>query len=41
MDKQKKKPSKLVSFGAAILTLKMEEEKQHFWHIILHYFKKG
>ena len=25
----------------AILTLKMEEKKQHFWHIMLYYFKKG
>ena len=29
----------LVSFCAAILVLKMEENKQHFWHIRL-YFKK-
>ena len=32
--------SKLVNFCVAILILKMEENKQHFWHIIL-YFKKG
>ena len=25
----------------AILILKMEENKQHFWHIMLYYFKKG
>ena len=25
----------------ALLVLKMEEKKQHFWHIILYYFKKG
>ena len=24
-----------------ILILKMEENKQHFWHIMLYYFKKG
>ena len=26
---------------AAILILTMEENKQHFWHIMLYYFKKG
>ena len=31
----------LVSFCVAILILKMEEDKQHFWHIMLYYFKKG
>ena len=30
---------KLVNFCAAILTLKMEENKQHFQHI--YFFKKG
>ena len=25
----------------AISILKMEENKQHFWHIMLYYFKKG
>ena len=25
----------------AILTLKMEENVQPFWHIVLYYFKKG
>ena len=33
--------SKLVNFYAAILMLKMEENTQHFWHIMLYYFKKG
>ena len=33
--------SKLVNFCAAILILKMEENMQHFWHIMLYYFKKG
>ena len=32
---------KLVNFCVAILTLKMEENMQHFWHIMLYYFKKG
>ena len=36
-----KKTSKLVNFCAAILILKMEENKQHFWHIMLYYLKKG
>ena len=36
-----KKTSKLVNFCVAILTLKMEENKQHFWHIMLYYFKEG
>ena len=36
----KKDISKLVNFCAAILILKMEE-KQHFGHITLYYFKKG
>ena len=30
-----------MNFCVAILILKMEEKKQHFWHIILYYFKKG
>ena len=33
--------SKLVNFCAAILILKMEENTQHFWRIVLYYFKKG
>ena len=37
----KKNLSKLVNLGAAILTLKMGENTQHFWHIMLHDFKKG
>ena len=32
---------KLVNFCVAILILKMEENKQHFHHILLYYFKKG
>ena len=36
-----KKLSKLVTFCAAILILKIEEDIQHFWHIMLYYFKKG
>ena len=36
-----KKTSKLVSICAAILILKMEENMQHFWHIMLYYFKTG
>ena len=36
-----KKTSKLVTFCVAILILKMEENKQHFWHIMLYCFKKG
>ena len=30
-----------MSFFAAILLLKMEENTQHCWHIVLYYFKKG
>ena len=30
-----------MNFCAAILILKMEEDTQHFWHIMLYYFKKG
>ena len=38
----KKKPlSKLVNFCAASLVLKMEENTQHFLHIMFYYFKKG
>ena len=37
----KKATSKLVNFCAAILILKMEENKQHFWHIMVYYFKRG
>ena len=35
------KTSKLVSFCAAILILKMEESMKHFQSIMLYYFKKG
>ena len=37
----KKNLSKLVNFCVAILILKIEGKKQHFWHIMLYYFKKG
>ena len=37
----KKYLSKLLNFYVAILILKMEENKQHFWHTMLYYFKKG
>ena len=30
-----------MSFCVAILILKMEENMQHFWYIMLYYFKKG
>ena len=30
-----------MNFCAAILILEMEENMQHFWHIMLYYFKKG
>ena len=30
-----------MTFCAAILILKIEEDIQHFWHIMLYYFKKG
>ena len=30
-----------MNFCVAILILKMEEKKQHFWHIMLYYFKKS
>ena len=36
-----KKKSKLVNFCVAILILKMEEDMQHFQHIMIYYFKKG
>ena len=38
---KKKNLSKLVNFCAAISILKMEENIQHLWRIILYYFKKG
>ena len=31
----------MVNLCAAILILTMEENVQHFWHIMLCYFKKG
>ena len=31
----------MVNFYVAILILKMERKKQHFWHIMLYYVKKG
>ena len=36
-----KKLSELVNFCIAILILKMEENRQHVWHIMLYYFKKS
>ena len=30
----------MVNFCLAIFILKMEENMQHFWHIMLYYFKK-
>ena len=36
-----KKTSKSGNFGVAILISKMEENTQHFQHIMLYYFKKG
>ena len=36
-----KKKSQLMNFCVAILILNMEENKQHFWHIMFYYFKKG
>ena len=30
-----------MNFHVAILILKMEENKWHFQHIVLYYFKKG
>jgi len=38
---QKKNSSKLVNFCVAFLILKMEGKKQHFWHFMFYYFKKG
>ena len=35
------KKSKLLNFYAGILILKMEENMQYFWHIMLYYFKNG
>ena len=32
---------KFVDFCVAILIMKMEENKQHFCHSVLYYFKKG
>ena len=37
----KKNTSQLVSFCVAIVILKIEENKQHFQHIMIYYFKKG
>ena len=37
----KKNLPELVNFCVAILILKMEENMQCFWHIMLYYFKKG
>ena len=37
---KKKNSSKLVNFCVAILILKMEGKKQHFWHFMLYYFMK-
>ena len=39
--KKKKTHIKLVNFCVAILILKMEENKQHFLHIMLYYFKNS
>ena len=36
-----KKTSKSVNFCPTILILKLEEDMQHFWYIMLCYFKKG
>ena len=36
-----KKASKSVNVCVTILILKMEEEQQHFQHIMLYYFNKG
>ena len=30
-----------MNFCVAILILNMEENQQHFWYIMLYYFKKG
>ena len=37
----REKKSKLVNFCATILISKMEENVQHFQHIVFYYFKKG
>ena len=37
----KKELTKLVNFCVAILIMKMEENKQHFQHIMFYCFKKG
>ena len=39
--KKKKNVSTLVNFCAAILMLKIKENKQHFQYIMLYYFKRG
>ena len=39
--KKKQTHPKLVNFGAAVLILKMEEDMQHFWRVMLYHFKKG
>ena len=31
----------MVNFYVAILIFKIEENMQHFWHIMLYYFKEG
>ena len=31
----------MVKFCVAILILKIEESKQHFWHIMFYYLKEG
>ena len=36
-----KKTSKLVNFCTTTLILKMVGYTQHFWHIMLYYFKEG
>ena len=38
---KKENSSKLVNFRVVILILKVEENKQHFWNVMLYYFKKG
>ena len=30
-----------MTFCVAIVISKMEESVQHFWHVVLYYFKKG
>ena len=37
----KNNSSKFVNFCVAILLLQIEENKRHFWHIMLYYFKEG